>query len=87
MQTTPEAQAKPSESDPRPFQAAGIPRRLSLVQLVLLSLGSIIFIFAFAILVAHCMAWFVVYKTEARLGEVRKGLLRGGDMRVCLCAR
>jgi hypothetical protein len=37
-------------------------------------------------LTAHCLAWFIVYKTEARLGEVRKGLLRGGDMRVCLCA-
>jgi hypothetical protein len=33
------------------------------------------------------MAWFIVSKTEARLGEVRKGLLRGGDMRVCLYAR
>ncbi|KAF9738564.1 hypothetical protein PMIN01_03847 [Paraphaeosphaeria minitans] len=76
-QTTPEP--KPATTGKR-----GTP---SLVQMVVLVLALIIFVFAFAILVAHCMAWFVVYKTEARLGEVRKGLLRGGDMRVCLCGR
>jgi hypothetical protein len=59
----------------------------SLLQSIVLILLFIIFIFAFAVLVAHCLAWFVVYKTEARLGEARKGLLRGGDMRMCLCAR
>ncbi|KAF2690598.1 hypothetical protein K458DRAFT_382160 [Lentithecium fluviatile CBS 122367] len=60
--------------------------RPSLVQTIALVLILTIFIFAFAILIAHCLAWFIVYKTESRLGEVRKGLLRGGDMRVCLCA-
>jgi len=54
---------------------------------LLIVMGLIIFIFAFAILVAHCLAWFLVYKTEARLGEVRSGLLRGGEMRLCLCGK
>lgn len=62
-------------------------RSISVVQATALVLFFIIFIFVFAILVAHCLAWLVVYKTEVRLGELRKGLLRGGDMRVCLCAR
>ncbi|KAJ8111304.1 hypothetical protein OPT61_g6076 [Boeremia exigua] len=53
----------------------------------LVVMGLIIFIFAFAILVAHCLAWFLVYKTEARLGEVRSGLLRGGEMKLCLCGK
>ncbi|KAF2256467.1 hypothetical protein BU26DRAFT_22978 [Trematosphaeria pertusa] len=75
--TTPTASSRPSDSS----------SRLSLVQTFILILAFLIFVFAFAILVAHCLAWFVVYKTEARLGEARKGLLRGGDMRVCLCAR
>ncbi|KAG9186391.1 hypothetical protein G6011_02947 [Alternaria panax] len=46
----------------------------------------LLFILAFAILVAHCLAWFLVYKTEARLGEARRGIMQGGDMRLCLCA-
>ncbi|CAN9278500.1 unnamed protein product [Alternaria alternata] len=40
----------------------------------------------FAILIAHCLAWFLVYKTEARLGEARRGIMQGGEMRLCLCA-
>lgn len=59
----------------------------TLWQILLLTMGIIIFVFAFAILVAHCLAWFLVYKTEARLGEVRSGLLRGGEMKLCLCGR
>lgn len=54
---------------------------------LLVVLGLITYIFAFAILIAHCLAWFLVYKTEARLGEVRRGLLRGGEMRLCLCGK
>ena len=65
----------------------GSQRPISIVQAIVLVLSLVIFVFAFAILVAHCLAWFVAYKTEVRLGELRKGLLRGGDMRVCLCAR
>ena len=56
-------------------------------QVLLVAMGFILFFFAFAILIAHCLAWFLVYKTEARLGEVRSGLLRGGEMKVCLCGR
>jgi hypothetical protein len=56
-------------------------------QIFLITMGFIIFVFPFAILVAHCLAWFIVYKAEARLGEVRSGLLRGGEMKLCLCGR
>lgn len=62
-------------------------RPFSIPEIVCISLALILIIVILAILIAHCLAWFIVYKTEARLGEVRKGLLRGGDMRVCLCAR
>jgi hypothetical protein len=60
--------------------------RPSVFQIIAFLATFLIFIFAFAVLTAHCLAWFIVYKTESRLGEVRQGLLRGGDMRVCLCA-
>ncbi|KAF1921861.1 hypothetical protein BDU57DRAFT_535458 [Ampelomyces quisqualis] len=50
-------------------------------------LAGMLLVFLFALLIAHCLAWFVVYKTEARLGEARRGLVQGGDMRLCLCAR
>jgi hypothetical protein len=58
-----------------------------MLRTVALVLAILLFIVAFAVLVAHCLAWFIVYKTEVRLGDLRKGLLRGGDMRVCLCAQ
>jgi hypothetical protein len=60
---------------------------LPLWQALLVAMGFIIFVFAFAIIVAHCLAWFIVYRTEARLGEMRSGLLRGGEMKLCLCGR
>lgn len=60
---------------------------MPLWQVLLLLMGLIIFVFAFAVLVAHCLAWFLVYKTESRLGQVRTGLLRGGEMKLCLCSR
>jgi hypothetical protein len=80
------AQDSPKETakkDPSKVPKSG----LALWQAVLIAMGSIIFIFAFAILISHCLAWFLVYKTEARLGEVRSGLLRGGEMKLCLCGR
>jgi hypothetical protein len=43
-------------------------------------------IFIFAVLIAHCLAWFLIYKTEVRLGEARRGIMQGGEMRLCLCA-
>ncbi|KAF2845733.1 hypothetical protein T440DRAFT_256730 [Plenodomus tracheiphilus IPT5] len=46
----------------------------------------LLFLLAFAVLIAHCLAWFLVYKTEARLGEARRGIMMSGDMRLCLCA-
>ncbi|KAF1928498.1 uncharacterized protein M421DRAFT_92243 [Didymella exigua CBS 183.55] len=71
---------------PRP---SGKDRKISmpLWQILLVAMGFVTFVFAVAILVAHCLAWFLVYKTEARLGEVRAGLLRGGEMKLCLCGR
>jgi hypothetical protein len=59
---------------------------LSAVWLCVAILAVLLFILAFAILVAHCLAWFLVYKTEARLGEARRGIMQGGEMRLCLCA-
>lgn len=62
------------------------PAAMSILCLMLGILGIILILLAFAILIAHCLAWFLVYKTEARLGEARRGLLKGGEMRLCLCA-
>jgi hypothetical protein len=50
-------------------------------------LAGMFLVLLFTILIAHCLAWFIVYKTEARLGEARRGLVQGGEMRLCLCAR
>ncbi|KAH7094389.1 hypothetical protein FB567DRAFT_2344 [Paraphoma chrysanthemicola] len=50
-------------------------------------LTSILLVFGVVILMIHCLAWFIVYQTEARLGEARRGLLMGGEMRLCLCGR
>jgi uncharacterized membrane protein len=79
VKDTPKKESKASGKAPR----LGLP----LWQVLLVIMGCIIFVFAFAILIAHCLAWFLVYKTEARLGEVRAGLLRGGEMKLCLCGR
>jgi hypothetical protein len=59
----------------------------SFLKTLALILGVALFILGFAVLIAHCLALFIVYKTEARLGEIRTGVVRGGEMRVCLCAR
>jgi cobalamin biosynthesis Mg chelatase CobN len=60
---------------------------MSIVWSVLAILGSLFLVLLFAVLIAHCLAWFIVYKTEARLGEARRGVVQGGEMRLCLCAR
>lgn len=61
--------------------------RLSSIRTIVLIMASLIFTFAFAVLIARCLAWFIFYSIESRLGDIRHGLLRGGDMRICLCAR
>jgi len=61
-------------------------RRWSILRLAMFAMAVIIFMFMYAILIAHCLAWFVVHKTESRLGALHKGVLRGGNMRICLCA-
>jgi ABC-type Fe3+-siderophore transport system permease subunit len=50
-------------------------------------LVGILLLFAYAVLIAYCLAWFLVYHTEARLLEARRGLTQGGEMRLCLCSR
>ena len=61
-------------------------RRWPILRLAMFAMAVIIFMFMYAILIAHCLAWFVVYKTESRLGALHKSVLRGGNMRICLCA-
>lgn len=63
-----------------------IRRGMSRLWLFIWALAILLFILSFAILIAHCLAWFLVYKTEARLGEARRGIVQGGNMRLCLCA-
>lgn len=62
------------------------PSAMSAIWICVAVLAFLLFILAFAILVAHCLAWFLVYKTESRLGEARRGIMQGGEMRLCLCA-
>lgn len=50
-------------------------------------LTGLLLVVGVVILMIHCLAWFIVYQTEARLGEARRGLLMGGEMRLCLCGR
>jgi hypothetical protein len=63
------------------------PSPMSIVWTLVAILAGLFLILSFALLIAHCLAWFIVYKTEARLGEARRGLVQGGEMRLCLCAR
>jgi len=60
---------------------------VSLFQTIVLLLGLLLFVFAVAVLVAHGLPWFVVYKTESILSDVRDEILSQGDMRICLCAK
>ncbi|ORY12207.1 hypothetical protein BCR34DRAFT_600771 [Clohesyomyces aquaticus] len=56
------------------------------LHICLIVLSLLISLLVFSALTAHFLASFVVYKTEARLGDMRKGVLRSGEMRMCLCA-
>jgi hypothetical protein len=79
------AQEEPAKEDARGTkEATGV---MSVVWPVLAILGGLFLVLLFAVLIAHCLAWFIVYKTEARLGEARRGVVQGGEMRLCLCAR
>lgn len=69
------------------MRSKGYLTRFPIWQVLLMSMGFVVFVITFAVLIAHCLAWFLVYKTEARLGEVRSGLLRGGEMKLCLCGK
>jgi hypothetical protein len=71
----------------KPKEKKGNKSTMSVLWLLLAMLSAILLILGFAILIAHCLAWFIVYKTEARLGEARRGLVQGGEMRLCLCVR
>ena len=60
---------------------------ISTLWLIVAGLAVLLLFLAFAILTAHCLAWFLVSNTEARLAEARRGLLKGGEMRLCLCSK
>jgi hypothetical protein len=60
---------------------------MSVIWTTVIIMVGILSLFLFALFITHCLAWFIVYKTEARLGEARRGLVQGGEMRLCLCAR
>jgi hypothetical protein len=75
----PSSQKKKSKPKPKPSA-------MSALWICIAMLAFLLFILAFAVLVAHSLAWFLVYKTEARLGEARRGIMQGGEMRLCLCA-
>jgi len=82
--TEPKAQAKTEEKN------AEAETRRSYTRILWTSLaavGGLLLLSAYAILIAYCLAWFIVYQTEARLHETRRGLIQGGDMRLCLCSR
>lgn len=60
---------------------------ISILWICLSALAGVLIILAISIFFIHILAWFIVYKTEARLGEARTGLVQGGEMRLCLYAR
>lgn len=79
----------PDRAEPVPSNRPLQKSRSSVMSVIwpsLAILAILLFILSFAILIAHCLAWFLVYKTEARLGEARRGIVQGGEMRLCLCA-
>lgn len=79
----------PERAEPVPSNRTQQKSRSSVMSVVwpaLAILAILLFVLSFAILIAHCLAWFLVYKTEARLGEARRGIVQGGEMRLCLCA-
>jgi len=76
----------PSDHPPQHRKSKRKPSAMSALWTCIAILAFLLFILLFAILIAHCLAWFLVYKTEARLGEARRGIMQGGEMRLCLCA-
>jgi hypothetical protein len=84
----PQTSVHPSTSKPAPAKKKAKAKSsvMSALWICVAIFAILLFILAFAILVAHCLAWFLVYKTEARLGEARRGIMQGGEMRLCLCA-
>jgi hypothetical protein len=83
----PPHKAVETQHSPQKKEAKGHWGIMPVVWTSLAVLTCILLVLAFALLVAHCLACLVVYKTEARLGEARRGLVNGGEMRLCLCAR
>jgi hypothetical protein len=75
-----------AKSAPAKKKSKGKPSLMSAIWICVAFFAVLICIFIFAVLIAHCLAWFLVYKTEARLGEARRGIMQGGEMRLCLCA-
>ena len=75
-----------SDPPPQTKKTKRRPNAMSALWICVAILAFLFFILLFAILIAHCLAWFLVYKTEARLGEARRGIMQGGEMRLCLCA-
>lgn len=74
------------ESAPAKKKSKRKPNVMSAIWICVGVFAVLVSIFIFAFLIAHCLAWFLVYKTEARLGEARRGIMQGGEMRLCLCA-
>lgn len=75
---------KQQTGDPMTKDAGTI---MPLIWNILVILACLSLVCLFVLLVAHSLASFIVYKTEARLGEARRGVIQGGEMRLCLCAR
>ncbi|CAI6338314.1 unnamed protein product [Periconia digitata] len=84
--TSLEANPSPPPISYREYDGRSHPSALKIFIFVLVFT---VFLALFALMIAHSLAVFLVYKAESRLGDVRKGLLKGGggDMRLCLCAK
>jgi hypothetical protein len=75
---TPAQQVSAPQSTSKPAPAKKKPKAKSIVMSAVW--------FCVAILIAHCLAEFLIHKTEGRLGEARRSIMQGGEMRLCLCA-
>ncbi|RYN33141.1 hypothetical protein AA0114_g12010 [Alternaria tenuissima] len=75
-----------TKSAPAKKKSKRIPGLISAIWICVGVFTVLVSILIFAVLIAHCLAWFLIYKTEARLGEARRGIMQGGEMRLCLCA-
>jgi hypothetical protein len=87
---TPAQQVSAPQSTSKPAPAKKKPKAKSIVMsavwFCVAILAVLLSILAFAILIAHCLAEFLIHKTEGRLGEARRSIMQGGEMRLCLCA-